>query len=945
MRNLKKLLAVIVAVCVLATMAIPAFAADASLTDAEKLEVIGVMKGTGAGLTDAYLTDGTQRYQAAVMYLRLMGLEEEAYASDYEENYADATDVKSANMQKALGYLYANKDVLPGWKGVGADKFEPANPASAQMIYKVMLEALGYQQDVDFTWAETIDFAATVGLTQIAEVAELTNADLATAIVEALGTEVKDGGKTLIEKLVEDEIVSEAAAVEAGLVEAAPTALEVVSVTATNLRELVVTFNRVPVVDEAKKTANYKIEGNNPASVTLSDDNLTATLLMSEANKMGNYASDITLDIESEVGFAEDVKIDNLSVKDTTVPAALSVEATGPRNLKVTFSEPLDDDALTNNETVSSFKLDDGTVALDTTVASYSGRTLTLRTLADLKEGEHKLEVVNSALNKLVDSAAYKVSPATLTFNYAKDTTPISVAVEESTETTVKIKFNKAVNASTVKSSNVFFRHTYNTTTNQVTGDDAAVVNTGDDQTFTINFGEGKPFPPGTTNLYIKYDGDHKIKDNYGNELAETILSVTTTADLTKPVVEKVEFIDATTLEVTFSETVGEGAETEGNYTLKDSAGDAITINTATFKAETSEKVVTLDTATMNGGSYTLAVKDVKDISIAKNELDDVTISFTAVDKVAPEVSSVKQIGGRKVKVTFSEAMDPATAGDKSYWMYDGDALGNDDTVEMADSNKAVIITFENDVVPANGMTLARVKDAAGNWMEAFSTPLAITALARLTPTSVEMINKKTIKMKFDDEVISGAVVADFQVSFNGGTDWNQPIVGLSTTVTDGDTFIEITTDDEIDNTLGTDVQVRTSGGAVTVGAKNAYDNTLQFAGTDVSDKIAPEIESAATADTVDDDGNPGANDKVDRIVVVFSEDMYMPSINDSDFTVEGYEITGIEYVDNHTINIVVKEKDASDRTANPKVTVVGEVEDSARNKATDLEKESTPID
>lgn len=644
---------------------------------------------------------------------------------------------------------------------------------------------------------------------------------------------------------------------------------------------------------------------------------------------MGNYSNDIKLEIAKAVGFEEDVTIENISVKDVTIPAALKVEATGPRNLKVTFSEPLEKfSGVTDSNVVYAFKLDNGTVALDTTVASYDGRTISLKTLADLKEGEHTLEIEKDSVLK--DSAGYSVAPVTLTFTYVKDTTPLTVEVVESTETTVKIKFNKAVDPGTVLSEKVYFRHTYNTTVNQVKGNEtktvgttsaALVVNAGDDQTFTINFGEDKPFPPGNTNLYIKYEGSHKIKDYYGNELPETVLTVTTTADLTKPTVEKVEFIDANTLEVTYSEAVGDRALTTGNYTLKDSTGSTITITGAVYKADSSDKIVVLTTNTMNGGSYTLAIKDVKDVSIAKNELDDVTIAFSADDKVPPAVDgNAKQVGAKKVKVFFTEPMDPSTVGNKAYWMYDSEPLGKDDKVEMADNNKAVVITFNADDWNDGGpktLKLARSKDAAGNWMQEFEKSITIETLDKLQPEYIDMTNKKTLKLKFKNEVISGAVTDDFAVTFNGNL---VTIVGVSTSVEDGSTYIELTLQSEIDNTSGTGVSVSTKSGDTK--AKNVYDNTLGFTGVTVNDKIAPEIESIKTADN-------NNNNKIDTLVVTFSEDMYLPSIQDSDFTVEGYEITSIRYTgDDKVVEIVVKEKDDPDGDATPKVKLVGEVED-----------------
>ncbi|HOB21072.1 MAG TPA: hypothetical protein PKO35_10265, partial [Candidatus Atribacteria bacterium] len=241
MKNLKKLLAVIVTVCVLATMTVPAFAAA---SDAEICEALDILRGDGAGVTDTYLAKGTERYQAAILYLRLIGKEDEAIAFTGEENFDDA-DLIYAGGQRILAYLKANPDL--GWTGVGGNKFEPTNPASAQMIYKVLLEALGYKQDVDFTWAETLDFAAEKGLSAIADVAELTNADMAVAIVEALGATVKDSEKTLAQVLIEKGIIDQAAAIEAGLVSAVPV---IVSVKATAADTLEVTFSQAVDTDD-----------------------------------------------------------------------------------------------------------------------------------------------------------------------------------------------------------------------------------------------------------------------------------------------------------------------------------------------------------------------------------------------------------------------------------------------------------------------------------------------------------------------------------------------------------------------------------------------------------------------------------------------------------------------------------------------------------------------
>src|SRR5690606_23150735 len=121
--------------------------------------------------------------------------------------------------------------------------------------------------------------------------------------------------------------------------------------------------------------------------------------------------------------------------------------------------------------------------------------------------------------------------------------------------------------------------------------------------------------------------------------------------------------------------------------------------------------------------------------------------------------------------------------------------------------------------------------------------------------------------------------------------------------------------------------------------AKNAYENKLQFDTTDdeyglsIDDKMGPVIVSAEIQDS-------NENGKYDQILVTFSEAIYKPSVSDSDFEVEGYEIESIDYSGSDKVIIKLKEKDGG--ADNPKVKVVGEIEDAQRNKVTGLEKQAT---
>ncbi len=939
MRNLRKLTAVVIAVALVLTSMTAAFAASGSYEfedQATVLKDLGIWQGNTAG--DLMLGEDLTRAQGAVLVLKtvLGKTDKDMEAADVSTiaTFDDASEVPA--WAEGWVALAVKEGVMKG----GNNKLAAGDPLKGKDLASMFMNALGFAAENDYATAVAKLAAKSAGKILSAIVDDITDADLtrdaATAVVfDTLTVKAKDATKTVVEVLVGTDATKKAVAEKAGLI-AAPTALEISKVEALNLRELVITFNKSVVVDEAKKVTNYEINDNNPVAADVSADGKTVTLRTSQANKMGNYSTDIKLEVLKAVGLATDTTISNVAAKDTTVPTVVKVEATGPRNLKVTFSEPLNE-TVTASNTVNSFKLDNGFMALDTTAAGYSGNVLSLKTLGDLAEGTHTLQVKNDSANLLVDSANYAVTPASSSFEYVKDTSPLTVKVTESTETTATIQFSKPIDTTTL-TSDIKFRHTYNTTTNEVDGT-ILTNSSGDCQTFIVAFPVTKPFAPGASNLYIVNTNDKAIKDNYGNKLPDTTLVINTTADLTKPTVSKVDFISATSLEVTFSEkvlagNVANGAENPSLYTLKDSTGAVITVIGAAFKADSGDKVVVLTTATMNGGSYTLTVKDVQDISIAKNELDDVTVSFTGTDKVAPTVSSTKQIGTNKIKVTFGEVMDVATATTKTNWTRSGVALAEKDTIVPADGNKSFIFTFDTALNPAVGgdgflssetLQVARVKDLAGNWSASFSQSLLVEPVKPVTYKDAEMIAADKIKLTFDDEVISGATTGDFEVSFDG-TDWTTvKITGMSTTVADGDTAITLTLSAKATNTEATGVQVRTKDGAVTVGAKNAYSMALQFTAATLTDKVAPAINTTAgSVVTVDAD----TDGKIDAVKVTYSENLYVASVSDEDYTVEGYEVTGVSVAGN-VVTISVKEKDTADyTTATPKVTQVGSVKD-----------------
>jgi len=722
------------------------------------------------------------------------------------------------------------------------------------------------------------------------------------------------------------------------------------SATALNLREIQVTFGKAVDPAEGTKLTNYQIGAAKvtPEAVTLSDDNRTATLLLPHASALANYSEDNSVTVLKAIGMEADKTISGIRATDTTVPTATKADVIGPRQIKITFNEPLAN--VPAADAVASLDLDNGTIALDTSTATFAGRTLTINTYTDIPDGAHSLGVL--ANRHLQDNAGYKVTPATLNFEARKDVSAPTAQLVSSTETSATIKLNKPIDVSTFKgNANVLITHTYNTPVNQVTG--TAVTNPSNDkQTFVVSF--ANPLPPGTSTIYLKYaDADNgvKIADLYGNKLDATTFTVTTAADTTAPTVTGTVF-DGTDIngnsnvKISFSEDVDQTtALTAANYTLRAADGTIVPVTSAAFVD--GFRTVQLTTGTITGGNYTVEVKNVKDRSVAGNVLATSTQSFSATDTISPRVvdadavtpgTQAVKLAANKFRIDFSEPMDAGTITDKSIYNYKGAALAANDTVEAVNGNKSVIITIAGNtpVAPGDALTMGRVKDASGNWINTFQTTMTVGQMTNVNAAQIQVTGKNSVRLVFD-EVITGSTTKDFQYRIGVGGTFAYP-TAISTTVDQGKTYITLTTAD-ITDTAGNNVYVQTVNAAgiqgPTEGAKNTYRTPVELAGNVAStDKYAPAFSTAAVT-SID------ANGKASAITLTFSEPLYVASVADQDFTVEGYTVKSVDVTGS---TVVLNVEAGAAATTTPKVTISGELQDAARNTITNVSKMASAL-
>ncbi len=124
----------------------------------EALKELGILKGTDKGLE---LDKGLTRAEGAVMYSRLLGLEEEIelFAQenpDYDTNFKDVPNW----VKPTINYLHKQGYV----NGISATEYGSSNLMKETEYATLVLRALGYKDGEDFEWNTANVRAAELGL-------------------------------------------------------------------------------------------------------------------------------------------------------------------------------------------------------------------------------------------------------------------------------------------------------------------------------------------------------------------------------------------------------------------------------------------------------------------------------------------------------------------------------------------------------------------------------------------------------------------------------------------------------------------------------------------------------------------------------------------------------------------------------------------------------------
>jgi hypothetical protein len=195
-----------------ATLAVPRAADLPASPDpaayAGELYKLGLFAGTGAdsnGNPRFELGGGLTRLQALVVVIRLMGLEGEALGHSGPAPFGDVP---------GWGAPYAGYAFEKGIAaGIGGELFAPDRLSTAQELSAFLLRALQYfEKSGDFSYENSVLKAQEIGVLPQGDLSgkPVARGDAVVAMVRALLSTVNRTGATLLERLANEGVISEA---------------------------------------------------------------------------------------------------------------------------------------------------------------------------------------------------------------------------------------------------------------------------------------------------------------------------------------------------------------------------------------------------------------------------------------------------------------------------------------------------------------------------------------------------------------------------------------------------------------------------------------------------------------------------------------------------------------------------------------------------------------
>lgn len=1007
MKNLKKLVALFVAIAMISTLMVPAFA-DSSFKyeeEARDMYDLGLFKGESETEYVPNLGELLSRETGAVMLLRIFAQEDEALEMSDEEAdeklaaFSDGDTV--ANWAKKQVAYATDKGYI---KGYPDGTFAPKEALNGKAYCSLVLQLLGYDGDFNYHTAAT-SLSEVGGLTS-AEAAIFNSNDpinrdsLVGISYGALKATFKGSNETLIQRLIRlgkvdanlakdkgliDAVIKEVAELEDVYVKVGETAnlpstvevtydndetgevevtwptvdtsevgeqeiegiiagtpltakvkvivqpdeLTVTSVTADNLKEVVVEFSAA-LDEDTVKTDNIEIDGfDKDISVELQEDGRTVVITAGRADENLENQKTYTLkvkNVKDTTGMeVEETEIE-FEVFDGTRPEAEEIKVTGPSNLEIVFSEPIkeggDVEVKSGNSTIGTGDYE-----------GYGSRTISITVWTELKDGE-TYEVI---VKDFKDYAGLINISKTFEVEYVKDTEPPVAEITKVEQTHIKVEFSKPVKGLHPQN----FYHTFTAWEAKGIYKDEAMTDEIEPEDsvktvwvkFADNADKDRPLAEGTQRVGIrgKYD-DVYVVDNWGNKFESVEIDVTVTVDKKAPEVTSITVESERELKVTFNKVVNFD---EDNIEVLDTDGkeiDDVSVTVDPNDKAAKEFIVDLGTK-LPGKTIVVKITDVEDTALHPNKLSEYKATIEITDKTAPTVTVrykvEKNDDDEFVKgylyFIFNEDVTSTATDKNNYARMDNNQLKSfDKSPRFFDGRAVVELEINKEEYEAiiknkkNDLFVQKIEDNAGNAMA--GTVIERDSLEDIEdPDSkpkvekVEATAKDKLVVTFNQRLVAGNNIPKgiFKVEVDGNS---VDIKSISVSLNDeGNTVVTLIINGTINaNADNVKLTIENDEGNY---LKNIFGvaapsyNKNKNEG--VVDKIAPSIvkDGKELKITATNEGEEGS--KVGVITIEFDEAIDDADMTARDFEVNGYKVDKVEVTgdDENIVKITLTEE------------------------------------
>lgn len=524
------------------------------------------------------------------------------------------------------------------------------------------------------------------------------------------------------------------------------------------------------------KLENFEIKNYEIGKIQLEDDKKTVTLILAAQSVFPQQSKQILSRVENVKDIDGNAVVKGFNIEftsqDLTLPKIVKVETERNDEIRLTFSEPVQESQAINN---INYTLNGKRFV--GTVKGYDYNTVVLH--SKNFEDKNKLEVKN-----IKDFNSLTMENQTLEFDYVIDN--IAPEVSEITNVTLesmKIKFSEKVDINAIKKEDI--KWAYNIATDS--GKIATSIEKVDDTTILVHFKGDNSLPPATVNVIL-----NNIKDLSGNVIKkDTTVEVKATIDEQRPQVVSVttEYDgNATTTSngntkftVNFSKKILDADSVNNlanNFEILDKEGKKVNkeiilrdhYTTSTDKVEFTVK-------DLKDGDYTLVVKNIKDDTKLANKMLDSEHSFTIDNKRTPEILNVfyeDSSSTDKLYVQYSEAMNSTITDSSKYMIKKGDTWKKlsdelDSNITTMRNNTFAVIPLKSDITAYSELEVSLVENTAGNIINGNKVTFKLDQIKNINTTApvikyAEITDKNQIKIYLDKE-ITDTYYKDFWIS------------------------------------------------------------------------------------------------------------------------------------------------------------------------------------